>query len=128
MLEEHPNTYDSADNGEIEVAVKSLIGILRTNELDVEKRAGETIPQVHPLFSWLVECCAWMINIKVLGDYGLTAYQRVRGRQYGKRLLPFGELVMAHLAPKGHERVAGGALGPRAREGIFLGYGQVSHS
>ena len=48
VLEEHPNTYDSSGNGEIEVAAKSLTGILRTNKLDVEKRVGKMIPQVHP--------------------------------------------------------------------------------
>ena len=48
VLEEHPNTYDSSGNGEIEVAAKSLTGILRTNKLDVEKRVGKLIPQVHP--------------------------------------------------------------------------------
>ena len=40
VLEEHPNTYDSSGNGEIEVAAKSLTGILRTNKLDVEKKVG----------------------------------------------------------------------------------------
>ena len=69
-----------------------------------------------------------MINIRNLGDDGKTAYSRVRGRPYAKRLLPFGELVLAHLPPKGPDRVAGGALDARAKEGIFLGYGQVSNS
>ena len=64
VLEEHPNTYDSSGNGEIEVAAKSLTGILRTNKLGVEKRVGKTIPQVHPLFSWLVEYCAWMLRVR----------------------------------------------------------------
>ena len=128
VMEEHPNTYDSAGNGEIEVAVKSLIGILRTNKLDVEKRVGKTIPQVHPLFSWLVEYCAWKLNVRNRGVDGITEYQRVRGREYGKRLLPFGEVVLAHLPRKGPERAVGGALDPRAKEGIFLGYGTVSHS
>ena len=128
VLEEHPNTYDSSGNGEIEVAAKSLTGILRTNKLDVEKRVGKTIPQVHPLFSWLVEYCAWMLRVRNRGEDGLTPYQRVRGRDYGKRLLPFGEVVLAHLPRKGPERAAAGALDPRAKEGVFLGYGYVSHS
>ena len=128
LIEEHPNTYDSSSNGEVEVAVKSLTGLLRTNKLDVEKRLNKTIPQAHPLFSWLVEYCSWMLNVRNKGSDGITAYRRVRGRDYVKRLLPFGELVLAHLPPKGPERTAGGALDPRAKEGIFLGFGRTSHS
>ena len=62
------------------------------------------------------------------GEDGMTAFQRVRGRAYAKRLLRFGELVLAHLPPKGPERTFGGALEPRAKEGVFIGYGQLSHS
>ena len=38
FMEEHPNTYDLAANGEVEAAVKQITGILRTNRLDFEKR------------------------------------------------------------------------------------------
>ena len=53
LLEEHPNTYDSSGNGDVESAFKVVTGIMR-----LEERAGGTIPQGHPLFSWLVEYCA----------------------------------------------------------------------
>ena len=128
VMEEHPNVYDSAGNGEIEVGVKNLTGILRTNKLDLERRIGKAVPQVHPLMSWLVEYCAWMANVRVVGSDGLTAYQRVRGRAYAKRLVPFGELALVHLPPKGPERREGGALDARAKQGVVLGYGAMSHS
>ena len=128
VIDEHPNAYDSAGNGEIEVAVKSVSGILRTNKLDFEKRLGKSIPQEHPVFSWLVEYCAWMLNVRNRGEDGQTAYKRVRGREYTKRLLPFGELVLAHLPIKGPDRLEGGALEARTKEGIFLGYGTKAHS
>ena len=128
LTEEHPNTYDSAGNGEIEATVKQLTGILRTNKIDLEMRLGKRIPQNHPVFSWLVEYASWVINIKVPGADGITAYQRVRGRAPAKRLVPFGETVLVHLPPKGPERAAGGALGPRVKEGVCIGYGKQSHS
>ena len=128
LLEEHPNVYDSSGNGEIEVTVKQLTGVLRSNKLDLERRIGKAVPQAHPLTSWLVEYCAWMINVRVVGSDGLTAYQRVRGRAYAKRLVPFGELALVHLPPKGPERREGGALDPRAKQGLVLGYGMMSHS
>ena len=128
MIEEHPNTYDSAGNGEVEVAVKTVTGLLRTNKIDLEKRIGKAVPQSHPLFSWLVEYCAWICNIRTKGDDGLTAYQRVRHRDFNKRLLPFGELVLVHLPIKGPKRREGGALDPRAVEGLLIGYGKDSYS
>ena len=35
VLEEHPNPYDHAGNGEIEAAVKQFAGIIRTNKLEI---------------------------------------------------------------------------------------------
>ena len=128
LTEEHPNVYDSSGNGEIEVAVKQLTGVLRTNKLDLERRLGMVVPQDHPVMTWLVECSAWMVTIRTRGVDGLTAYQRVRGRDYTKRVVPFGELVLVHLPAKGPERRAGGALDARTKEGVVLGYGTVSNS
>ena len=108
--------------------MKTITGLLRTNKIDLEKRIGKAIPQAHPLFSWLVEYCAWIHNVRTRGTDGLTAYQRVRLRDFKKRLVPFGELVLVHLPIKGPDRRERGALDPRAVEGIFLGYGKESHS
>ena len=54
IQEEHPNSYDSAGNGEIEAAVKQVTRVLATNKLDLERRIGMKIPQSHPVVSWLV--------------------------------------------------------------------------
>ena len=58
LQEEHPNTYDPAANGEIEATVKQVTGILRTNELDLERRIEREIPLDHPVMTWLVEYAA----------------------------------------------------------------------
>ncbi len=42
--------------------------------------------------------------------------------------MPFGELVEVHFPLKGPEIRAAGALGPRAAEGVVLGFGTRSHS
>ena len=44
-----------------------------------------------------------MINVRQKGVDGITAYHRVRGREYAKRLVPFGELVEVHFPLKGPE-------------------------
>ena len=44
VFEEHPNSYDSLGNGEIEVAVKHVTGVIASNKLDLERRVGMVIP------------------------------------------------------------------------------------
>ncbi len=128
ILEEHPNVYDSSGNGQVEAAVKHVTAMLRTNKLDLEKRLDKEIPLQSPVVPWLVEYAAFIINVRVKGEDGLTAHQRVRKCAFAKRMVPFGELVLAHLPIKGPERRDGGALGSRAQWGIVLGYGRLRHS
>ena len=128
VLEEHPNTYDSRGNGQIQAVVKQVAGMLRTNKLDLEKRLGKKIPLQSPVLPWLVEYAAFIVNIRVKGDDGMTAHQRVRKCAFAKRLVPFGELVLVHMPIKGPERRDGGALDGRSRWGIVLGYGRQRHS
>ena len=68
LAQEHPNVYDPSGNGGVEATVKQFQGILRTNKRDLEKRMGATLPVAHPLFSWLVEYCSFIINciIKII--------------------------------------------------------------
>ena len=73
IFEEHPNTYDSSGNGEIESAVRRVTGVLRTNKLDLERRIEMVIPQSHTVISWLVGYAAWMITVRVVGHDWLTA-------------------------------------------------------
>ena len=128
IFEEHPNTYDSSGNGEIESAVKQVTGVLRTNKLDLERRIEMVIPQSHPVISWLVGYAAWMITVRVVGHDGHTAYERIRHKRFAKRLVPFGETVQVYLPAKGPERLERGALDARTKIGVVLGYGTQSHS
>ena len=52
---EHPNTYDPAENGEIEITAKQITWILRTDKLDLDQRIEREIPLDHPVMTWLVE-------------------------------------------------------------------------
>ncbi len=128
VLEEHPNTYDSSGNGQVESAVKQVTAMLRTNKLDLEKRLDKEIPLNSPMLPWLVEYAAFIINARVKGEDGLTAQQRVRKCAFAKRMVPFGELVLVHMPIKSPERRDGGALDSRSKWGIVLGYGRTRHS
>ena len=128
VVQEHPNAYDHAANGETESTVKQVTGILRTNKLDLELRIQREIPLEHPVMTWLVECAAWIINIRTVGADGAVAFERVRRRPFHKWLLPFRERMHVHLPLDGPEQIKRGALDERAVEGVMLGYGDVSHS
>ena len=128
ILEEHPNTYDSAGNGQIEATVKQFTGILRTNKIALEQEINLKVPLQSPLLAWLVEYAAFIVNIRIKGEDGLTAHQRVRKCAFVKRLVPFAERVLVHLPIKGPERQEAGALDSRAKDGIVLGYGRQRHS
>ena len=124
----HPSSYDSAGNGETEVAIKQFTRVLATNKLDLERRIGMKMPLSHPVVSYLVAYTAWMITVRVVGPDGRTAYERIRHRPYIKRLVPFGEVVQAYLQPKSPERLAQGTLNAHAMAGVVLGYGAQSHT
>ena len=106
--------YDSAGNGGIESAVKKLTGLVRTNTLSLERRLKKRLPQGHPVMTWLVEYCAWVHNIRAVGEDGKTAFQRVRGRAFARRLLCFGETVHVHYPLTSPEQQRKGALAPRS--------------
>ena len=55
MGESHPPIYDPSSNGAIEVACKTVGGMMRTLKLDIEERIGRKLPVVHPVFAWLAE-------------------------------------------------------------------------
>ena len=106
MQEEQSVTYDSKSNGDVENAVKQVTKLLRTLKLCLEKSLGEKIPTAHPLMTWLVGHTAWLLNTRVMGSDGFTAYRRTKGKSYAKRRVGFGEYVMHMLPTKGPQQEA----------------------
>ena len=86
LAQEHPNVYDPPGDGEVEAPVKQFQGILRTNKRDLDKGMGAKLRVTRPLFTWLVEYCAFIINIRVVGKDGITAFARVRRKNFSQRL------------------------------------------
>ncbi len=127
VLEEHPARYDSAGNGEVENAIRRFSGLLRTLKLCLERRLGHRVPTDHRIMSWLVEHTAWILTVRVRGTDGMTAYHRIRGREYAKRQLGFAETVMFKLPSKGPTRKEDGSLDARWLHGVVLGYSRTSH-
>ena len=120
--------YDSQSNGGTEVGVKILRGQFRTLKLCLESRIGHVIPVHHPIVPWLLEHAALLHASCMRGEDGLTPWARARGRPFGQRLIGFGEKIHWKPPLKGPQHDADGNMGPRLRDGIFLGYKRSSNS
>ena len=127
IFNEHPARYDSAGNGEVENAIRRFTGLLRTLKLCLEKRLQRRIPSEHKLMSWLVEHAAWILTTRIQGVDGLTAYHRIRGREYAKRGVAWGESVQFKLPSKGPTRREDESLDRRWLHAVVLGYSRTSH-
>ena len=111
--EAHPPAYDSKANGSIENAVRQLQGLLRTLKLCLEDRIGKKIPTEHPLLAWLVRHTTWLLSVRIRGEDGKTAYARLRGKPFARRLVAFGEECLGKFPVKGPRHDEGGKFGSR---------------
>jgi len=127
VAESHPPIYDPASNGAIEVACKSVGGMLRTLGSDLEDRILRKVPVTHPIFAWFVEHASWVLIVRPQLADGKTPHQHARGVRFGRGLLYFGENHL-YKVPAGHlKQDLEGKLAPRWKDGVFLGYSRDSH-
>ena len=119
VSEEHPPEYDPQANGAIESTVGAFKGLLRTMVLALENRIGHRIPPDHPAIAWLAPHCAWTLTIRVRGDDGKTAYQRVRLKPFSTRMLEFGEHCRYKINRP--EMKNAGTMTAKWDRGVFLG-------
>ncbi len=127
VMREHPPSYDSRSNGSIENAVRQVQAHLRTMKFSLERRVSSQVPASHAIMSWLVEHVAWILTSRTRGEDGRTAYHRIRGRNFSRRLLEFGERCLYKLPGKGKRHEHDGKLAEGWRRGIFLGFGTQSN-
>lgn len=126
--ESHPAAYDSKGNGSVENAVRLVQGLLRTVKYCLEVRFKRRIPAEHPVMAWLVKHVAWLLTVRSRGTDGKTAYERIRGRGFGRKMVGFGETCLFKLPVKGPEaHDEDGKLKARWCRGVFLGYDRVTN-
>ena len=91
----------------------------------LESRIGKKIPHNHPMNAWLMPHVTMIINTRVRGPDGRTAWERVRGRPFRQPLVGFAEYVMYKHPTKGPQSKPDGNMGTKWGEGIFLGYNRT---
>ncbi len=123
----HPPPYDSKSSGGIENAVKLVQGLLRTLKLCLQSRIAKRVPLMHPVVAWLVRHVAWSLTVRSRGDDGRTAYERLRGKPFSKRMVGFGETVLCKLGGGGPAHDPDGKLRARWCRGVFLGYDRLTN-
>ena len=116
MLEEAP-AYDSRSNGEIERAIQTVQGQVRTIKDAVEARCGEKLRPDDHIVPWMVQHAGALISRYHRGADGLTAYRRVRGKDFKTDICEFGEGVW-YMKPGS---VGKNKFDSRWEAGIYLG-------
>ena len=103
--------YDSQSNEGTEAGAMLIPDIFRTLELCLEGHLQKYIPVAHPIVPWLLEHSAFLLNVKVRGSDGLTAWARVKGRPFGLQSIGFGESVFFKRPVKGPNAQPDGNMG-----------------
>ena len=92
---------DSKANGEIERAVKTVQGQVRTLKSALVEHYKTTFNEDHVRLPWLIAHAASLICKFTIGEDGMTAHERARGRKFSKPLPEFGECILyAKYLPK----------------------------
>ena len=84
---------------------------------DLESCYNRIIPGSHPSRPWLVRHASSTVFREKVGNDGFTAYKRVKGKEFKKELVKFGECIW-YLKPKSKGKAKAEC---RWENGVFLG-------
>ena len=111
VMHENSPEYDSQSNGNAEVGVRLVKGMVRTMRSSFERELVCWIPARHPLVVCLAPHAANTLNWMIKGHDGMTAYQRVRGKPFRTRLLMLG--AQCRYKVRSHEPLSDASNGKR---------------
>ena len=120
----HSPPHDHQCNGGVEKAVRDVKDQVRVMMCALTRRIGP-VSTSWPIFDWLVMWAADLITGAQVGQDGMTAYRRMRGRSWDPRLAEFAEQVMAR---RPRARIQGD-VEPRWDQVTYLGswWGSAEH-
>ena len=90
-MKEHPAPYDSNANGSVQNAVVQVQGLMHTLKVALGRKISKAILLDHWVVSWMVERAAFSPTTRRVKNNGLTAWQHLRGLQFGQSFVYFGE-------------------------------------
>ena len=91
---EQPPKGESASNGTVEEAGKTIRSLAKVFKDMIESKIGEEITSDCVLMSWLIRWVAMMHSRFKIGIDGKTGYERQKGRKCKQEVIPFAEKVM----------------------------------
>ena len=115
---EQARVGDSNSNGRVERAIQDFKGLTRTLRSALEARTGTKISLEDPIVPWMVRHAAQIINVCRVREDGQTAWQKMTGRRFYGKMVPFAEMVMFKI-PKTKHRV--GSFEDRWELGCWVG-------
>ena len=113
---------DSLSKGDIESATKQVQGLFRTMRSDMETNYNKVLPANHHVMPFIVRHAGGTINRERIGEDGMTAHKRLRGKEFKKEILKIGECVW-FLRPKSKGKMKADY---RWLNGIWLGVREES--
>ena len=119
VVEQSP-VGSSQSNGVIERAIQSYEAMLRTMRSALEAKWDATLPEGHPIFTWMSEYCGFLLNRFEVGADGKVAYERMKGKRCKTLGMEFAEGVWF----KGKKNQTKCQL--KWEEGIYLGVRALS--
>ena len=99
VIPENSPVDESQSNGVIERAVQDVEGMVRTLKDQLETSYSTKIESGHPVLTWLVNHAGMLLSRFQIGVDGNTAYERLKGKPFRRKVIPFGECV--HFQPLG---------------------------
>ena len=94
MMVEASPVKQSQSNGLVERAIKSEEAMTRVMRSALEERWGVKLAAMHPVFAWMAEYAAVLLNRFEVGRDGKTAFERCKGKKAKVRGVEFGEAVL----------------------------------
>jgi hypothetical protein len=116
IMEESP-VGESQSNGAIENAIQGIEGQFRAMRSDLESCYNRIILPSHPCRPWLIRHAGSTAFREKIGNDGFTAYKRVKGKDFKKELVKFGECIW-YMKPKSKGTAKAQC---RWENGVFLG-------
>jgi hypothetical protein len=108
---------DSRSNGAAERAVQAVGEQARVLRKALDERVGYRLESAHPVLVWTIEHAADILSKYLVCDDGKTAQERMKGKNFDKELVEFGENVHHRFEKRGGKE---SKLEVKWAEGFFL--------